>query len=52
MDMRQVMREHPGDIDVLKQHLIQAMDLKPEQHHFDLSDEEPQIVRFMNMTGG
>ena len=52
MDLRQVMREHPGDIAVLKQHLIQAMDLKPEQHHFDLNEDEPQIVRFMNMTGG
>ncbi|UTW05660.1 GTP 3',8-cyclase MoaA (plasmid) [Amphritea atlantica] len=52
MDLRRVIREHPGDIELLKQHLIQAMDLKPEQHHFDLDDETPQIVRFMNMTGG
>ena len=28
-----------------------AMDLKPERHWFDLANE-PQIVRFMNMTGG
>jgi cyclic pyranopterin phosphate synthase len=27
------------------------MDLKPEKHEFNLEDE-PQIVRFMNMTGG
>lgn len=52
MDLRQVLRDHPGDIEVLKQHLIQAMELKPERHHFDLDDETPQIVRFMNMTGG
>ncbi|MBU2964004.1 GTP 3',8-cyclase MoaA [Amphritea sp. 2_MG-2023] len=52
MDLRQVIRDHPGDIELLKLHLIQAMDLKPEQHHFDLDDEKPQIVRFMNMTGG
>jgi cyclic pyranopterin phosphate synthase len=52
MDLRRVVREHPNDIEVLKQHLIQAMELKPEQHHFDLADETPQIVRFMNMTGG
>ncbi|WP_299197778.1 GTP 3',8-cyclase MoaA [uncultured Amphritea sp.] len=52
MDLRQVIRDHPGDIEVLKQHLIRAMDLKPEQHYFDLDDETPQIVRFMNMTGG
>jgi cyclic pyranopterin phosphate synthase len=31
--------------------IVAAMDLKPEKHHFDLS-EAPQIVRFMNMTGG
>ena len=52
MDLRQVLRENPDDVEVLKQHLIKAMDLKPEQHHFDLSAEEAQIVRFMNMTGG
>ncbi|WP_417227696.1 GTP 3',8-cyclase MoaA [Amphritea sp.] len=52
MDLRQVLREYPGDIERLKQQLILAMDLKPEQHHFDLDDDGPQIVRFMNMTGG
>ncbi|WP_432471176.1 GTP 3',8-cyclase MoaA [Amphritea sp. HPY] len=51
MDIRQVLREHPNDPQVLQQHLIQAMDLKPEEHTFSL-DDEPQIVRFMNMTGG
>ncbi len=52
MDLRQVLRDSPGDAEMLKKHLISAMDLKPEEHHFDLSDESPQIVRFMNMTGG
>ncbi len=28
-----------------------ALLMKPEKHHFDLNNE-PQIVRFMNMTGG
>ena len=51
MDLRQLLRDNPGDAEVLKQHLIQAMDLKPEKHDFQL-DDEPQIVRFMNMTGG
>jgi len=27
------------------------MVIKPERHYFDLA-EQPQIVRFMNMTGG
>ena len=49
-DLRDVLRSSDDD-DVLKQAIIQAMDLKPERHHFNL-EEEPQIVRFMNMTGG
>lgn len=51
VDLRAVLREHPDDIEPLKQAIIDAMQIKPEKHHFDL-DEEPQIVRFMNMTGG
>ncbi len=50
-DLRAVLRANPGDIAPLKQAIIDAMELKPEKHHFNL-DEEPQIVRFMNMTGG
>ena len=49
-DLRDVLRNSDDD-EVLKRAIIQAMDLKPERHHFNL-DEEPQIVRFMNMTGG
>ncbi|MBY4676837.1 GTP 3',8-cyclase MoaA [Marinobacterium arenosum] len=51
VDLREVMRRHPGDSERLRQTIIDAMDLKPERHWFDL-DDEPQIVRFMNMTGG
>ncbi len=51
VDLRDVLHRYPGDIDALKDTIIKAMDLKPERHHFDLNDE-PQIVRFMNMTGG
>jgi cyclic pyranopterin phosphate synthase len=51
VDLRAVMRAHPDDEQALRQAIIAAMDLKPERHHFDL-DDEPQIVRFMNMTGG
>lgn len=49
-DLRSVLRASDDDA-VLKQAIVQAMDLKPERHYFDLA-EEPQIVRFMNMTGG
>ncbi|PVZ65005.1 GTP 3',8-cyclase MoaA [Pelagibaculum spongiae] len=51
MDLRQVVRDHPGDVDFLKQKILEAIDLKPLEHHFNL-DEQPEIVRFMNSTGG
>lgn len=51
VDLKEVLRDHPEDSKHLQQVLIQAMDLKPEKHEFNLEDE-PQIVRFMNMTGG
>lgn len=51
LDLRQVLRERPGDDQALAQAIVAAMDLKPERHHFNLQ-EAPRIVRFMNMTGG
>jgi cyclic pyranopterin phosphate synthase len=51
MDLREVLREFPGDDEKLRQAIISAMDLKPERHHFS-SEGEVQILRFMNMTGG
>lgn len=51
VDLRAVLRAHPGEILPVKQAIVDAINLKPEKHEFQL-DEEPQIVRFMNMTGG
>ena len=51
MDLRQLLRDNPGNSELLQQQIRQAMDLKPEKHDFQL-DDAPQIVRFMNMTGG
>lgn len=51
VDLRKVVRDHPGQLEPVKQAIRQAMDLKPERHHFDLG-EEVQILRFMNTTGG
>lgn len=51
MDLRKVMRANPGDQVLLRQMLVDSMHLKPERHEFDL-EGEPQILRFMNMTGG
>lgn len=51
LDLRQLMREQGADDEALRAAIINAMQLKPERHHFDL-EQKPQIVRFMNMTGG
>lgn len=51
MDLRQVIRAHPGDMDRLKQALRASMNIKPKGHEFDLS-AKPVIFRHMNMTGG
>ncbi|HET8791069.1 MAG TPA: GTP 3',8-cyclase MoaA [Modicisalibacter sp.] len=51
VDLREVLRRHPGNIDALKTRIVEAMSLKPERHHFT-TDGDVQVVRFMNMTGG
>lgn len=50
-DLRAPLRTHPDNDQPLIQTIFDALPLKPERHYFDL-DETPQIVRFMNMTGG
>ncbi|BAP44955.1 molybdenum cofactor biosynthesis protein A [Pseudomonas sp. StFLB209] len=50
-DLKQVLRDHPEQPEVLREAIIQAMQLKPWSHDFRL-DDEVQVVRFMNMTGG
>ena len=50
-DLRAVLRAPGCTAEKLRQAIIAAMDLKPERHYFDL-DTEPDIVRFMNTTGG
>lgn len=51
VDLRQVLRDPTSDIAALKTAIVNAMDIKPERHYFDNAGE-PDIVRFMNMTGG
>jgi len=50
-DLRAIVREYPSDRERLQAAILDALPRKPERHHFDLN-ETPQIVRFMNMTGG
>jgi cyclic pyranopterin phosphate synthase len=51
-DLRAPLREHPNSDQAVRQTIIDAMAHKPRQHEFDLSRDAPQIVRFMNTTGG
>lgn len=53
MDLRAVLRSAPaeGQDVALADAIRRALPLKPERHHFNL-DEAPQILRFMNATGG
>jgi cyclic pyranopterin phosphate synthase len=50
-DLRSAMRDHPCPEFALRDTLLNAIAHKPEKHNFDLADE-PQILRFMSMTGG
>lgn len=51
LDLRRVVREAPGDQAALRDAIIEAMQLKPEGHEFNLH-EQPIIFRHMNKTGG
>ncbi len=50
VDLKAIVRAHPGDRERLKRAIVQAITIKPERHHFE--HDEVQIVRFMNTTGG
>lgn len=51
VDLKAVLRAHPGQPERLEQAIIEAMKLKPYRHNFEVNDDV-QVVRFMNMTGG
>lgn len=54
VDLRDVIRRDKTSVDIsqaLKQSIIRAMNIKPEKHEFNLNDT-PQVLRFMNATGG
>ncbi|WP_331344799.1 GTP 3',8-cyclase MoaA [Cellvibrio sp. UBA7661] len=51
VDLREQLRSEHYSEAALREQIINAMQHKPERHYFDLHNE-PQIVRFMNMTGG
>jgi cyclic pyranopterin phosphate synthase len=51
VDLKQIIRANPADTGYLKQVIIDAMQIKPEKHEFNLH-EQPVILRYMNATGG
>ena len=51
LDLKSLMRRHPGDRERLREALVDALQLKPQMHHFN-TDDQVQVVRFMSVTGG
>jgi cyclic pyranopterin phosphate synthase len=51
MDLKQVIRSHPGDTEALKNAIVAALDIKPKGHDFNIKSNEI-LLRHMNMTGG
>jgi len=51
VDLRRIVRAHPTDNEILKQTIIDSMQIKPKGHDFNLA-EQPIIMRHMSATGG
>jgi cyclic pyranopterin phosphate synthase len=51
LDLRAILRQHPGDAQRLREAIQLAMQIKPKGHEFDLQ-AKPLIFRHMNHTGG
>ena len=51
IDLRALLRDQKADKQALAAAIAHSMSIKPERHYFNLG-AEPDIVRFMNMTGG
>jgi cyclic pyranopterin phosphate synthase len=51
MDLREIIRSHPGDMERLKQAIIESMAIKPKGHDFDIQ-AQPVLFRHMSVTGG
>jgi cyclic pyranopterin phosphate synthase len=51
LDLRRVIRAHPGESQALEQAMIDSMQIKPKGHDFNLNSQEV-LLRHMNLTGG
>lgn len=52
VDLMPILRNHPEDDELLRQAIIDSMQIKPKGHDFDLRRAQPAVVRFMSVTGG
>lgn len=51
VDLKHIIRAHPGNKDAIKRAISGAMQIKPARHEFNIH-EQPVILRHMNTTGG
>lgn len=51
VDLKSILRSPDFTTGKLKQAIIDSMQIKPEKHEFNIT-EQPVIFRYMNMTGG
>lgn len=51
VDLKKIIRANPGNMTLLKKAIVDAMQIKPARHEFNIH-EQPVILRYMNMTGG
>lgn len=51
VDLMPLLRSQADDA-MLRQAIIDSMQIKPKGHDFDIRRAEPAVIRFMSMTGG
>jgi cyclic pyranopterin phosphate synthase len=51
VDLRHALRAHPNNMERLKRTIVEAMQIKPKGHEFNLG-AKPIIFRHMSVTGG
>ncbi len=51
VDLMPLLRSQADDA-ILRQAIVDSMQIKPKGHDFDIRRAEPAVIRFMSMTGG
>ena len=52
IELLPLLKSNPNNDELIKKVIIDSMNLKPESHTFDLSNDKPAVIRFMSHTGG